>query len=203
MPIFRDFSDNDTRILIWKYQEGEIFDKDFLLEPEILHKIKGYHHKKQMEVLMIRKMLKMLLPDYKIFYHENGEPYLQPSDRYISISHSFPYAAIAVSKRKIGIDLEKIDVKLQKLKSKFLYKTEYEWTENPRELDFLTAIWTIKEALYKIHPAKFWSFREYYEVSEFGLEASSIECRVFSEISSDSFTAEIKKIEDFYLAVVQ
>ena len=203
MPIFRDFSDNETRILIWKYQEGEVFDRDFLIEPEILHKIKGYHHKKQLEALMIRKMLKMLLPDYKIFYHKNGEPYLQPSDRCISISHSFPYAAIAVSKRKIGIDLEKIDVKLQKLKSKFLYKTEYEWIENPRELDFLTVVWTIKEALYKIHPAKFWSFREHYEVSAFDLEASSIECRVFSEISSDSFTAEIKKIEDFYLAVVQ
>jgi phosphopantetheinyl transferase len=51
-------------------------------------------------------MLKTVLPGYKILYRDGGEPYLIPGDFQISVSHSFPLAALAISKNRVGIDLE-------------------------------------------------------------------------------------------------
>ena len=58
MPLFRDFSDDQTTIQIWKFDEYEVLDPKELLEPENLEKIKDYHPKKLAEHLMIRRILK-------------------------------------------------------------------------------------------------------------------------------------------------
>ncbi|MBP7174335.1 MAG: 4'-phosphopantetheinyl transferase superfamily protein [Cloacibacterium sp.] len=203
MPLFRDFSDNQATIQIWKFDENEVLDSQELLEPENLEKIKDYHPKKLSEHLMIRRILKNNLPKHKILYQGNGEPYLSPHTHHISISHSFPYAVLAISEKKIGIDIEKIQPKISKLKHKFLYKTELEWTKNDRETEYLSAIWAIKESLYKIHPSKYWSLKKHYEVFPFDLDKlDSIECRIFDEVFNDYFTAQVRKVEDYYFAVV-
>lgn len=203
MPIYREIKNKNTTVLIWKYHEDDNLEEVVFLDEETSEKIKNYHFKKKIEVLMVKKMLRDLVPDYQLFYHNNGEPYLEPKDKYISISHSFPFAAVAISENKIGLDLEKIQSKLQKVKSRFLYKTEYQWTENEKELKFLTIIWAIKESLYKIHPAKYWSFREHYEVQFFDFSQSkNIHCRVFDEEYSDIYQAEYHQIEDYYLTIV-
>lgn len=66
MPLFRDFSDNQATIQIWKFDENEVLDSQELLEPENLEKIKDYHPKKLSEHLMIRRILKNNLPKHKI-----------------------------------------------------------------------------------------------------------------------------------------
>ena len=204
MPLFRDFSDDQTTIQIWKFDEYEVLDPKELLEPENLEKIKDYHPKKLAEHLMIRRILKNHLPQSKILYQGNGEPYLSPRSHHISISHSFPYAVLAISEEKIGIDIEKIQPKISKLKPKFLYPSECEWTNNDREMEYLSAIWAIKESLYKIHPSKYWSLKKHYEVFPFELDAwISVECRIFDEVFNDYFTAEVRRVEDYYFAVVR
>lgn len=202
MPIFQEIKENENHILIWKYKDGEVLEEEYLLNEEEKEKIKQYHSKRQREFLMVRKMLKTILPNHKIRYQDNGEPYLEPNDRFISISHCYPFVAIAISDRKIGIDLEKNQEKLIKIKSKFLHTSEYSWAENDDEL--LTIIWCIKEALYKIHPKKYWSFREHYEIFPFeSLEKQEIKCRVFDNERSENFEALLRKIEDYYLVIVQ
>ena len=114
MPLYKDLSDDVTKILIWEFDENEELDSDLLLEPENQAKILGYHPNKIAEVLMVRKMLKTNLPDHKILYRENGEPYLFPQDHHISISHSYPLAALTISKKRVGIDLEKRKEKIKK-----------------------------------------------------------------------------------------
>lgn len=104
MPLYQNFSDNKAVVWVWKYDESEELNPQELLEPENYEKVTHYHPKKIAEVLMVRKMLKQLLPEHKILYKENGEPYLMPADKEISISHSFPLAAIAISDKKVGID---------------------------------------------------------------------------------------------------
>lgn len=206
MPIFREIIDEDYKILIWKYDENEQFNPHFILDKETLKNIKNLHPKRQKEILITRVMLRMFLPKHQLLYKESKEPYLNPSDQYISISHSFPFAVIAISKNKIGIDLEKIQPKLQILKNKFLYITEYDWIKSSQELEYLTAIWAIKESLYKIDSSKYWSFREHYEIDSFCLNQSShqnIKCRVFDETKNNEYLAKLEKIEDFYLAITK
>ena len=43
MPLYRDFSDDNATILLWKYDEQEDLNPERLLEKENLEKVKDYH----------------------------------------------------------------------------------------------------------------------------------------------------------------
>ena len=202
MPLVHDFSNIKAKILLWKYEEGEEFDAHQLLEPENFHRIQEYHPKKLLETLMVRKILKDELPDHKILY-EQRQPYLEPKDYEISITNSFPYAAFAYSKHKIGIDLERFNPKLIKLKDKFVYPEEREFIPADKEVEYLTIIWSVKESLYKIHHSKHWSLKKHYEVLPFTTEnLHSVQCRVYDENGSDEYYARVEFFEDFVFTIV-
>lgn len=202
MPLYKDFSDNAAQILIWKFDKNEVLDPDILLEPENQNKILGYHPNKIAEVLMIRKILKSLLPNHKILYKENGEPYLFPGDFNISVSHSYPLAALAISKQKIGIDLEKRKEKIKNIRHKFILHEDH-FIDDNEEVDFLTAIWCVKEALYKIHHSKHWSLKKHYDVLPFELKSEfCVKSRVYDTDNEDFFNSKVSFFEDYCLAVV-
>lgn len=202
MPLYKDLSDDVTKILIWEFDENEELDSDLLLEPENQAKILGYHPNKISEFLMVRKMLKVLLPNHKILYRDNGEPYLFPQAHHISISHSYPLAALAISKKRVGIDLEKRKEKIKKIRHKFILHEDI-YIDNSEEVDFLTAIWCVKEALYKIHHSKHWSLKKHYDVLPFELkEEFTVKSRVYDLENEDFYTAKINFFDNYCFAVV-
>ena len=202
MPLYKDFSDANAHILIWKYDENEIFNSTELIESENQNKILSYHPNKISEFLMIRKMLKMQFPKHRIFYKENGEPYLFPNDFEISISHSFPFAALAISKNKIGIDLEKVKEKIKKIRDKFILHENNFINEN-QEIKYLTAIWCMKEALYKIHHSKHWSLKKHYEILPFEIKENFCgKGRVYDGKNEDFFNARGFFFDDYCFVIV-
>jgi len=202
MPLYQDFSNIKAKILLWKYEEGEILNPEELLEPENFDRITQYHPQKLKETLMARKILKNELPDHRIFYQER-QPFLHPKDFEISITHSFPFAALAFSKDKIGIDLEKFNPKFLKLQDKFVYPEERRFIPKNEEIEYLTIIWSVKESLYKIHHSKHWSLKKHYEVFPFCKEnLHSVRCRVYDENSFDEFFARVEFFEDYVFTVV-
>jgi len=202
MPLYKDLSDDVAKILIWEFDKDEQLNADALLEPENQTKILGYHPNKIAEFLMVRKMLKILLPNHKIMYRENGEPYLFPQDFHISISHSYPLAALAISKKKIGIDLEKRKEKIRYIRHKFVLHEDL-FIDNNEEVDFLTAIWCVKEALYKIHHSKHWSLKKHYDVLPFDLQEEFIvKARVYDLENEDFYKAKINFFDNYCVAVV-
>lgn len=204
MPFYQDLTDDNASILFWKYNEEDVFDHQAFIEPENFAKVEHYHPKKLIEYLMIRQMLKMLKPDHKILYKTIGQPYLFPKDAFISISHSYPFAALAISQKRVGIDMERIQPKIVRVKHKFLNDAELSWTETEDEVELLTVIWAVKEALYKLHPSKLWSLKKHYQVEAFSLDQlSGLKCRVFDHDFEDCYTARVIKMEDYYFAVVE
>lgn len=202
MPLYRDFSDHQATILLWKYDEHEELDAAFLLEEENYEKIKEYHPTKLKEVLMVRKILKSVLPDYKILYSERI-PYLFPRDFEISVTHSFPFAGLAISKNKIGIDIEPFNPKISRIQHKFLQEGESHFIEKDKEIAYLTVIWSLKESLYKIHHSNYWSLKKHYEVKPFSLDFPfNIKCRVHDEHVSDLFSARVEFFENYCFTVV-
>ena len=203
MPLYQDFSDENAQIWVWKYDDDEALAPEELLEPENFAKILNYHPKKVAEVLMVRKMKQGLLPECKILYRENGEPFLQPASKNVSISHSFPLAAIAISDQNVGIDLEKIKEKIEKIEHKFILNEINFLPEGEERKMYLTAIWCVKEALYKIHHSKFWSLKKHYEVMPFDINKDTeVKCRVYDDTFSDYFVAKLKRFDDFFFASV-
>ncbi|MGC4128440.1 MAG: 4'-phosphopantetheinyl transferase superfamily protein [Bergeyella sp.] len=202
MPACKDFSDIKAKILLWKYEEGEEFDAEKLLEPENFDRIKEYHPKKLLETLMVRKILKDTLPGYKILYN-NREPFLEPKDFEISITNSFPYAVLAISPYKIGIDIERFNPKLIRLKDKFIREEERDFIPKDEEMEYLTIIWSVKESLYKLHHSKHWSLKKHYEVLPFCREnLHSVRCRVHDDETSDEYYARVEFFEDYVFTIV-
>ena len=202
MPLFKDFSDDKATILLWKYDENEELNPEELLEPENLDKIKNYHPTKIQETLLVRKALKSFLPNHKILYKER-EPFLFPNDHYISISHSFPFAAVAMSREKIGIDMEKFNPKIQRIEHKFIYPNEAEFFSNENRVEYLTVIWSVKESLYKIHHSNYFSLKQNYKVEPFDLKnLHRISCSVYDEDNCDHFSARVEFFEDYCFTIV-
>ena len=205
MPIFKEIISEQTQILIWKYSEEEKFSADLISDEKEFENLKQKSPKRLIEKQMVRHMLKKILPNHKIRYHENGQPYLEPFDKFVSVSHSFPYAVLAISEKKIGVDIEQMKDRIDKIKHKFLHPTEIDWLGRVESgVGYLTAIWCIKEALFKIHSSKQWSFKEFYVVDEFFLDKfSKIKCKVFDKDREDKFLAHLEKIENYYLAITE
>ena len=205
MPIFKEIISEQTQILIWKYSEEEKFSADLISDEKEFENLKQKSPKRLIEKQMVRHMLRKILPNHKIRYHENGQPYLEPFDKFVSVSHSFPYAVLAISEKKIGVDIEQVKDRIDKIKHKFLHPKEIDWLSRAESgIEHLTAIWCIKEALFKIHSSKQWSFKEFYVVDEFFLDKfSKIKCKVFDKDKEDKFLAHLEKIGNYYLAITE
>ena len=202
MPIFKEIISEQTQILIWKYTEEEKFSADLISDEKEFENLKQKSPKRLIEKQMVRHMLRKILPNHKIRYYENGQPYLEPFDKFVSVSHS---AVLAISDKKIGVDIEQVKDRIDKIKHKFLHPKEIDWLSRAESgIEHLTAIWCIKEALFKIHSSKQWSFKEFYVVDEFFLDKfSKIKCKVFDKDKKDKFLAHLEKIGNYYLAITE
>lgn len=202
MPLYRNFSDDQATILLWKYDENEELNPDFLMEKENFEKVKDYHPTKLKETLLVRKILKSVLPEHKILYNERV-PYLSPNDFEISVTHSFPFAALAISKNKVGIDIEPFNEKISRIQHKFLHEEEGGFIEEEKKIAYLTVIWSLKESLYKIHHSNYWSLKKHYEVKPFSLDFPfNIQCRVHDENVSDLYKARVEFFENYCFTIV-
>ncbi|MEC5158775.1 4'-phosphopantetheinyl transferase family protein [Chryseobacterium sp. MP_3.2] len=202
MPLYRDFSDDQATILLWKYDEKEDLNPENLIEAENFEKVKEYHPTKLKELLLVRKILKSVLPNHKILY-EGRTPYLFPNDFEISVTHSFPFAALAISKNKVGIDIEPFNNKITRIKHKFLWEEESGFIEKEKETAYLTVIWSLKESLYKIHHSNYWSLKKHYEVKPFELDFPfNIQCRVHDETVSDLYKARVEFFDQYCFTIV-
>lgn len=202
MPLYKDFSDNKAIILLWKYDEDEELNLEDLLEKENGEKIKNFHPTKIKETLLVRKALKSILPTHKILYKER-EPFLSPEGFNISITHSFPFAAIAVSREKIGIDMEKFNEKILRIEHKFIYPNEAEFFSEEDRVGYLTVIWSVKESMYKIHHSNYFSLKQNYKVEPFDLKnLRKIDCSVYDDDNCDRFSARVEFFEDYCFTIV-
>lgn len=84
-------------------------------------------------------------------------------DKYVSVSHKFPYVTMAVSDKNVGIDIEEIQPKIKALTQKFLSAEEKSWVDIEDNI-MPTLCWSVKEALYKLSPTNFYSFSKNYRL---------------------------------------
>ncbi|WHT37787.1 4'-phosphopantetheinyl transferase superfamily protein [Myroides sp. mNGS23_01] len=132
---------------------------------ERLTKMKSENHQKAF--LAVRQVLRQLnLADGDLCYDTNGKPSLC-TGKHISISHSFDYAIVAISTQNIGVDVELIRDKIIRLSGKFCNERELALAPEPVDdkMDYLTEIWSVKEALFKMCNSRSLSFAQDMEVN--------------------------------------
>ena len=150
MPVIEDFNvSSKTRYVLWEITEN--YETLFsgieldLKSKQMLSQKKSETHKNQF--LAVRYLLKYLSIDlHNLNYNSLGNPFFENNYK-ISISHSGVYVAVIISDTDVGIDIETINDRVLKIKSKYL-ETELNY---PLELNTQTSLiyWNIKESVFK------------------------------------------------------
>ncbi len=82
-------------------------------------------------------------PSVSVLNEESDTPFIEGSDLFVSISHSHGVAIASVSKKTVGVDIEKIDPKricaLKRMSAE----------SHSEDVCDLTVLWTLKESLGK------------------------------------------------------
>ena len=149
MGIIKKIFNVDSTIWVWKIQESTdelafLTNQKTNLKSEI--KKKEFYASR----VLIEKMCEKLNILFKGVKKDNyGKPSLSKSNYHISLSHKFPYVAVIFDKKKCGVDIEKIDNRVRKIKSKFL--SDEENLVVGESLKELVKYWSMKETAYKVN----------------------------------------------------
>jgi len=160
---YRQQVDDDTEFAIWKIEEeaDELYNQLQLDEQEKAYYEKLKIGKRNLHWLGTRVLLRKMLRtdeyiDCKIDAH--GKPYLVNLPYHISLSHSFDYAAVMISTKPVGIDIEQIKEKVERIAHKFMRSEELDFLDEQQKINQLYVCWCAKEAVYKCYGQKEVSF---------------------------------------------
>lgn len=203
MPIIEDFAPfPNTRILIWQITETiDILLSKIQLDnssQQIFDLKKKEIHKKQF--LAIRNILELMSSEkYLVSYSEIGKPYLN-SKKNISVTHSGSYAALIVSDKQVGIDLQEFGEKIKKIEKKFL-DVELDY---PIDLSTsnLLVYWNIKESIFKSLENKPMDFRKNIIVLPLEKENNKVKSWYINNDEIYSFCSYYKVSKNYTLAYV-
>ncbi|MCL2130878.1 MAG: 4'-phosphopantetheinyl transferase superfamily protein [Lentimicrobiaceae bacterium] len=154
MPqFFSEKIDHAGTVYVWKITETE----EELLLLRTLSKSEQSHLKllknpqKRLHWLAYRALLgEVLGNDFEVNYLEDGKPVLVRPKKFLSVSHSKEFAAVFLSDtHRVGVDIEKISDRIQKLFPRFLNETEQQ-NSNLSDSSLLHFYWGAKEAVYKM-----------------------------------------------------
>ncbi len=193
MPlIYKKSIDKDSFFGVWEITEKYM---DLLSglslnneEFDILNSFKSENRKIQwLSYRVLIKELVNLDVFFEMMYDEHGKPYLLNPNYELSVSHSGNYSAVILSKRfHVGIDIEKIDLKICKVISKFLNEREQQKLIScESELEKVYVYWCAKESLYKLYGKKNVSLKDHIHINSFDYAK---EGEVQGEIISESFS---------------
>lgn len=176
---YRQQVDDDTEFALWKIEEqaDELYNQLQLDEQEKAYyeRLKG--GKRNLHWLGTRVLLRRMLKtdeyiDCKVDAH--GKPYLVSLPYHISLSHSFDYAAVMISKEPVGIDIEQIKEKVERIAHKFLRKEELAFINDEYRVQELYVCWCVKEAVYKCYGQKEISFLDNIVLEPFRFEGHGL-----------------------------
>jgi phosphopantetheinyl transferase len=175
VPLFYQQNINETtKLAIWKIEETEAF---FLAEVPLKREI--VHPQKRLQHLAGRYLLPFLFPDFpykEIEIADTRKPFLPDEQYHFSISHCGNYAAAFVSSdKRVGVDVELITPRVERIKYKFLHADEVRFVNSQstrQQLNLLTLLWCAKEAIYKWYGLGEVDFSEMMRTFPFQLNAA-------------------------------
>lgn len=194
MPIYYQQNINDfTQLAVWKIEEGEsFFTQKVTIQQQVTHPHKRLQH------LAGRFLLPYLFADFPselIQIADTRKPYLPNEAYHFSISHCGDYAAAIVSStERVGVDVELVTHRVNKIRHKFLHVSELtnwniEAMEEQEKFRTLTLLWSAKEAMFKWWGRGDIDFSECMQVEAVDLNSTGILKAFFRK---DDFEANLQ-----------
>lgn len=194
MPIYYQQNINDfTQLAVWKIEESESFFTQIVtVQQQVTHPHKRLQH------LAGRFLLPYLYPNFPsdlIQIADTRKPYLPNEAYHFSISHCGDYAAAIVSStQRVGVDVELVTHRVNKIRHKFLHPSELsnwdiEAMEEQEKFRTLTLLWSAKEAMFKWWGRGDIDFSECMQVEKNTLKSSGI---LNARFQKDDFTTSLE-----------
>lgn len=200
--------DRFTSFAIWKIEESaeELFAQLQLKDHEISYLDSLANGKRNMHWLSTRVLLRHMMhtDDYiDCQVDASGKPYLTNFPHHISLSHSFDYAAVMISKNNaVGIDIELIKDKIERIVHKFMSPEELSFIGQER-IEHLYVCWCAKEAIYKLHGKKNISFLDHIRLRPFEYSGSgSFQASLDTASEVNTFTVYYDKFDGYMIGYV-
>lgn len=171
MPLIYQHNINDTtKAGIWHIEEPE----EYFLSKVPLKKDVSHPHKR-LQHLAGRSLLPALFNNFpleEILIADTRKPFLENERYHFSISHCGDYAAaIASSTKRVGVDIELVTSKIERVKHKFLSEEELGFVSHHKPisemLTMLTVMWSMKEAVFKWYGDGEMDFIKHMQVQPF------------------------------------
>ncbi|MBL31562.1 MAG: hypothetical protein CMP62_02400 [Flavobacteriales bacterium] len=204
MGIVRIKKEDNYKYALWKIEEKL---EDLLLtlnptEKELFEIQKFRNKKRQKQNIAARLTLNTLGgKQIKLYYTKTGKPKCLGFDN-ISISHSYEYCIVIVSKYPIGIDIQYKNSNIIKLSSKFINSQEKQGLENINDIEKLHFIWCAKEAIYKTLNNEFCSFKKniYINPKTNKTETTGLFQKMNKKIN---YKIYYEKLEDYFISIAK
>ncbi len=195
----------DTQIAVCAFDEDDAFYIDALEIPrKDIEDLANLNARRRQEILTSRYLLQHLTGEniWSLFQKdEYGKPYLAGTDLFISLSHSHNRSAAILSKKRVGIDLQKSVEKIHRIKNKFLNPVELLSLKSGEEISKLHLYWGAKESMYKAYGKKGVDFKEHLFVDyidSIGAKGT-FSSKMLKHDFKASYTMHYEKLDDFFL----
>jgi phosphopantetheinyl transferase len=176
MPLYKQSvrDDEACTLAIWKIveEEEELVaplpnGEELLAEARNRFKASG----RRLEWLAVRRLMHEVGCFSPIKYQPSGRPYLENDERFVSISHTRGYAAIALhTKQSIGLDIEQRTERVCRVGEKFLSNEEKIFLpQGKKNVEAMLVLWTVKETMFKLVDREGVDFARHFHISPFEL----------------------------------
>ena len=208
--VYRHRVDDNTEFALWKIEEeaAELYKQLQLDKHEKAYFEQISKSKRHLHWLGTRVLLRTMLRtdeyiDCKVDAH--GKPYLVNLPYHISFSHSFDYAAVMMSRNAtVGIDIELIKEKVERIAEKFMRPAEMAFIEEEHKIQHLYVCWCAKEAIYKCYGQKEVSFADNISIAPFEFSTEgSLEAHLHKDEVDLNYKVEYMQYEDYMIGYVK
>ena len=202
--------DNDTEFALWKIEEqaDDLYNQLQLNEHEKAFVEQLSHGKRHLHWLGTRVLLRKMLNTEEYIASQadaHGKPYLVDIPYHISLSHSFDYAAVMISKtRPVGIDIEQIKEKVERIAHKFMRPQEMAFITDQHKIQQLYVCWCAKEAVYKCYGQKEVSFADNISLEPFNFASEGIvSAHLNKGVVNLDYKVDYMQYEDYMIGYVK
>ncbi len=198
---------SEGEIGLWEVKEDELFFLEQLplsvAEDKYIASIKGH---RRLEWLASRFLLHKMSGRTKrsaCLKDEHGKPFLVDSLYDISISHSREFAAVMAAPQSVGIDIQKMVDKIERIAHKYMREEEMASLAADTRIEHLHVYWGAKEALYKAYGRRQLDFKEHIFIQPFQFDVTNGHCQGYTQKSDEylSFDLHYEIIENDFMLV--
>jgi phosphopantetheinyl transferase len=203
MPLAKSIIVPDATVAVWKTEEtADFFLSSFHAETLSLFQLNNISNaSKQLELLSSRYLLQTLIGAEQMLQFrkaESGMPYLENSQRHISLSHTKEHSAVMICDAGVcGIDIETVHPRVQKVAHKFMNDSEKGLLKSDDDFETMMLLWSAKETIYKLYGNKKVDFKEHLLLSDLNFTTPQTGT-LKGTLRKDEFQLELKIMFEFF-----